>query len=237
MPVEAVVFDWDGTFARESIAKIVVPVYHTQLSFFGISFPLNDYQRVAGLSTIETIKAIAKLCGIELPLMTVVDLARRVEINYHACMSTMDDLTPYYLRETLEGLREDNNNIKVGIATSAPTEAVWDALKRWKYLTLVAQVAGKEDSLRIPPKPAPDVYHLIAQRLKVNPRDVLAVEDTPVGVQAAIAAGMRVVGVRTAVPDKELLMAGAYEIVQDVSHINVNYLAEFNRRFPPRPPR
>lgn len=40
------------------------------------------------------------------------------------------------------------------------------------------------------PKPAPDVYLLAAQRLGVAPARCLVLEDSPVGVRAALAAGM-----------------------------------------------
>jgi HAD superfamily hydrolase (TIGR01509 family) len=47
-------------------------------------------------------------------------------------------------------------------------------------------------------KPAPDVYLAAAQRLGVEPRGCLAIEDSPVGVSAAKAAGMTCVAVPTA---------------------------------------
>jgi beta-phosphoglucomutase family hydrolase len=46
-------------------------------------------------------------------------------------------------------------------------------------------------------KPAPDVYVLAARRLGVDPANCIVFEDSPVGVQAARAAGARVVGVLT----------------------------------------
>jgi len=47
------------------------------------------------------------------------------------------------------------------------------------------------------PKPAPDVYLRAAELLEVPPRNCIVFEDSPVGVAAAVAAGMRVVGVLT----------------------------------------
>ena len=45
-------------------------------------------------------------------------------------------------------------------------------------------------------KPAPDVYLLAAERLAVDPTTCIAVDDTQVGIDAARAAGMFVVGVQ-----------------------------------------
>jgi HAD superfamily hydrolase (TIGR01509 family) len=43
-------------------------------------------------------------------------------------------------------------------------------------------------------KPAPDLYLHVASRMRVRPADCLVVEDSPVGVAAAVAAGMRAIG-------------------------------------------
>jgi beta-phosphoglucomutase len=47
------------------------------------------------------------------------------------------------------------------------------------------------------PKPAPDIYLRAAGELGIAPRNCIVFEDSPVGVAAARAAGMRVVGVLT----------------------------------------
>ncbi len=51
-------------------------------------------------------------------------------------------------------------------------------------------------------KPAPDCFHAAAAKIGVAPEDCLVIEDAPTGVQAATAAGMRVVAVPS-LTDKE----------------------------------
>jgi HAD superfamily hydrolase (TIGR01509 family) len=46
-------------------------------------------------------------------------------------------------------------------------------------------------------KPDPEIYLLVARRLDVPPRECLVIEDSPVGVRAAVAAGMDVIAVTT----------------------------------------
>ena len=59
------------------------------------------------------------------------------------------------------------------------------------------------------PKPAPDVYLLAAQRLGMAPVRCLALEDSPSGVRAALAAGMHAIQVPDLVaPDAELRALG-----------------------------
>jgi len=47
------------------------------------------------------------------------------------------------------------------------------------------------------PKPFPDIYLKAAEQLGFEPRNCIVFEDSPTGVEAARAAGMRVVGVET----------------------------------------
>ena len=55
-----------------------------------------------------------------------------------------------------------------------------------------ASVTGDEVSRG---KPHPEPYLLAAERLGVDPRDCVAIEDSPTGVRSALAAGCRVLGV------------------------------------------
>jgi HAD superfamily hydrolase (TIGR01509 family) len=58
-------------------------------------------------------------------------------------------------------------------------------------------------------KPDPEVYVRAAQGLGLPPAGCVVFEDSVVGVRAARAAGMRVIGVTTAHTDRELRAAGA----------------------------
>lgn len=47
------------------------------------------------------------------------------------------------------------------------------------------------------PKPFPEIYLLAAERLGIEPANCIVFEDSPTGVAAGVAAGMRVVGIET----------------------------------------
>jgi beta-phosphoglucomutase-like phosphatase (HAD superfamily) len=69
----------------------------------------------------------------------------------------------------------------------APHLARLGLLERFAHLSCWAPVR--------PPKPAPDLYLDAAAALGVRPTDALAFEDSPAGVAAAKAAGLRCVAV------------------------------------------
>jgi HAD superfamily hydrolase (TIGR01509 family) len=85
------------------------------------------------------------------------------------------------------------------------------------YVERVLQISGLQTYFQavvyrdlVPnPKPAPDVYQLAAQMINLSPERCLAVEDSLIGMQAAVAAGTRCV----VVPQeslRQLDFTGAY---------------------------
>ena len=82
-----------------------------------------------------------------------------------------------------------------------PTAVVTNS-ERWRLRAILASAGlGRRFAAEVTsedvaaPKPAPDVYLAAAERLGVAPGRCLALEDSPVGVAAARAAGMTVVAV------------------------------------------
>ncbi|QJE94668.1 HAD-IA family hydrolase [Luteolibacter luteus] len=98
------------------------------------------------------------------------------------------------VRELLERLMEDR--IRIGLASSSDREDIELSLESAGLAShFPVRAAGDE----VPEgKPAPDVYLLACQRLGVDPKDCIAIEDSPHGVAAAQAAGIRVLAITTA---------------------------------------
>lgn len=89
----------------------------------------------------------------------------------------------------------DAAGIPAAVATSAPEVNVDHALGEMALRPRFKAVARSEEAGR--GKPWPDVFLLAALRAGVDPARCLAFEDAPMGVRAARAAGMRVVGITT----------------------------------------
>lgn len=73
-------------------------------------------------------------------------------------------------------------------------------------------------------KPAPDIYLYAANQLGTLPTECIAVEDSPSGIKAAVAAGIQVLGFiggkHCDEKDAEKLkQAGAYNIIQDMREL------------------
>ncbi|MAE51703.1 MAG: hydrolase [Micavibrio sp.] len=78
-------------------------------------------------------------------------------------------------------------------------------------------------------KPAPDLFLFAADKMQVQTKDCVVVEDSVAGVQAGLAAGMHVIGFTgshhaPAAHAKVLKSAGAHRIFSDLIHI-ADYLS------------
>ncbi|MCW2793477.1 MAG: hypothetical protein JWO76_2575 [Nocardioides sp.] len=106
--------------------------------------------------------------------------------------------------------------VRLAVVTSAGPawvdRAVGEALD---VLHLVEVVVTAQDV--VDGKPDPAGYELACTRLGVSPAQTWAVEDSPAGVRAAVAAGVGdVIGIDTTHPRQELLDAGATSVVGDL---------------------
>src|SRR5262245_54998091 len=66
-------------------------------------------------------------------------------------------------------------------------------------------------------KPHPDGYLTAAAHLGIEPAECLVFEDAPAGIEAAMAAGMNVVGVKTTFSHKELICEWCIDDFQAIS--------------------
>lgn len=135
-------------------------------------------------------------------------LRREVDpaFDYHAVRALRRELMEAFIDEhgvepkpgmlqTLAALRE--RGFLLGLATATPPERVD------KYLRSVG-AHGMLDAIAcasmVPHgKPAPDVYLLACEKLRVAPAEAMAVEDSPSGIRSAHAAHMRPV----MIPDQD----------------------------------
>jgi HAD superfamily hydrolase (TIGR01509 family) len=113
---------------------------------------------------------------------------------------------------TARGLRE--RGVPLAVASSSKRARLDRTLARAGLDGLFdVSVAGDEIEHG---KPAPDMFLAAAERLGVQPRECVVIEDSPPGVAAGVAAGMATLGVlRDGVAEDAL--AGAHRIVRELT--------------------
>lgn len=107
-------------------------------------------------------------------------------------------------------------NLLLGVATSGHRQYVALALRTLELDGRFQAIAAGDEVER--GKPSPDIYLLAAERLGVPPNRCLALEDAPLGVEAAVAAGMTCL----AVPSQwtaSLDFPGAYQVFSSLNEV------------------
>jgi pseudouridine-5'-monophosphatase len=192
----------------------------TQLivSRFGKTFDWSVKKHMIGRPAIDSARHL--VAALALPMTPEDYLAERAAI--------LEELMP--TAEPKPGARELTaalaaRDVPMAVATSS-TRAMYE-LKTLRhhawFRTFTAVVLGDDPRVRRG-KPAPDIFLVAAERLGVPPEACVVVEDSPAGVAAARAAGMRIV----AVPDPGVGRApfdGVADLVVDsLAHIDPDVL-------------
>jgi HAD superfamily hydrolase (TIGR01509 family) len=116
--------------------------------------------------------------------------------------------------------RCSDSGLKVAIATSSAGENAAIVVKNLGIEHNVGAIAA--GGMVKHTKPAPDLFLLAAQLLKVKPEECVVIEDARIGVKAAKAAGMKAVGYKA--PGSEQDLSQADMVVDSPDKISVDTL-------------
>lgn len=94
---------------------------------------------------------------------------------------------------------ERNQRVPKAVASNAEPQNIEFVLTRYDLAQFFPIQVSGFDVKR--PKPFPDIYLEAARRLGKTPADCVVFEDSPTGLAAGVAAGMRVVGIETTSTD------------------------------------
>lgn len=183
----AVIFDLDGVLT--DTAELHYQSWQRLMDEIGIPFDRQVNEALRGLSRQESLETILGERSSELTDEQKEDMCRRKNDEYLARVAkmTLADLSPG-AGELLQSLRE--RGVAVAVASSSKNaEAVLDRLGIRPLLDVLVDGNDVQRS-----KPDPQVFLVTAERLGLQPAQCLVVEDAASGVEAARAAGMRVVG-------------------------------------------
>jgi len=118
------------------------------------------------------------------------------------------------VRDRIQEARE--RSLGVAVASSSPANWVRPWLDQHELLPFFDAVCTRDDVQRV--KPAPDLFLLAAERMRVDAASCVVFEDSPNGLLAARAAGMRTVAVPNALtcglalPGPDLVLGSMAEL-------------------------
>ena len=184
MEIKAVLFDMDGLMVdTESLST---EAFINSAKAQGYNMTKEETLKVLGFT-----KANIYQFWIDYFQGTNVDGKKLVDDHYEYIENVLYTVGPEkmpFVEELLKYLKE--NNYKIAVASSSDTADIKNNLEKTKlekYIDDIASGAEVENG-----KPAPDVFLLAAERLGVDPKDCLILEDSKAGIKAGKASGAMV---------------------------------------------
>ena len=213
-----VIFDCDGVLVDSE--RITHQVVVDMLAEHGVDLPFAEaIDRFIGQSMATGLVQLTALLGGELPPDFLPEMGRRTRAAFRAGLTAVPGV-----EAVLDGLQRpfcvasNGNHAKVNF-----TLGHTGLLPRFMGHT-TGRIFTADDVAH--PKPAPDLFLLAARTLGALPGHTTVVEDTPTGVAAARAAGMRVIGFAAMTPAGRLQAAGADAIAHDMATVAALLAAE-----------
>lgn len=202
--LSAILFDLDGTLADTD--PLHFKIWQEIFTQYGIDCDRSFYQTHVSGNTNE--RLIAQVLP-QLSSEEAKQLAIDKEAQFRARASTMQ-ATP-----GLERILQLTNEVplKRAVVTNAPKENAHHMLEALNLTATFPIVVLASDAP--PGKPDPAPYLLGLEKVGVVAQDAIAFEDSPTGIQSAVAAGIYTIGVAST-HDRELLKSfGAQMVIKD----------------------
>jgi HAD superfamily hydrolase (TIGR01509 family) len=182
--VAAVVFDLDGVLVDSE--PVWEEVRRQYVAGNGGHWRSETQRRLMGMSTAEWARYLSDDLGVRrTPERVAADVVEQMVARYKVRVPVMSGAAAV--------VRELAVQWPLGLASSSPSRLIQAALDAMELAGTFAVTLSTETVPR--GKPAPDVYLAVAERLRVEPGECVAVEDSANGVRSAAAAGMRVIAV------------------------------------------
>lgn len=187
----AVIFDCDGVIL-DSEPLGLESLYRCTLSF-GFPYEREELTRFCGITDHESFATMAGECNAS---VTKEDFLGRKSQMYFDLLEERGIKAFDGIEELLSDLRA--NGVRTAVATSAPRKKLMAGLNRTNLLPFFDSLNTGDEVRR--GKPEPDIFLLASRRLGVPPERCFVIEDTVVGVQAGLAAGMNVIAITNTFP-------------------------------------
>lgn len=212
--IRACIFDLDGVIVDTAHYHFLA--WQRLAQELGIPFNEDDNERLKGVSRMRSLEII-----LELGRLTM-DEARKEQLATKKNGWFVDYVNAIRPEEIFPGVKElidqiKAKGIKVGLASSSKNaQRVIDLLQIGSLFDAVV-----DGTMITHSKPHPEIFLLAAKRLGLAPAECVVFEDAEAGVEAALAAGMRCVGV--GLPEQ---LGKAHHIIPHTGQYTLERLSE-----------
>lgn len=180
-----IIFDCDGVLVDSEMITTKHFIHHLAQLGYHIE-PEESIKRFTGKSVKTIVQEITDESGLVLPKETIDAAQTQIHRALHEELKTIEGIA-----DLLHSLKRHKD---ICVASSGVPEKIEKSLK----VTELRDYFGDEhifSAVQVKNgKPAPDLFLLAAQQMGYVPQDCVVVEDSPAGIEAALAANMAVIG-------------------------------------------
>ena len=208
--MKTVVFDMDGVLFDTE--RLCMDSWSAIAGRRGIAHMEQVFPLCIGLNNTDTKALVLGYYGQDFPFDA---FAKEASLWFHAYVKENGLPVKTGVREILEFLKEDG--WQIGLASSTRYESVMKHLEHAglrEYFRVIVGGDMVEHS-----KPRPDIYLIACEKLGVDPSRAYAIEDSPNGIRAAHAAGMKPIMVPDMIVPDEEMQEKACQIFADLVQV------------------
>ena len=201
--IKGFLFDLDGTLIQSLHQHFIA--WKKAFKQYGVKINENDYYYLEGSKLSEIVKIISKKKKILNP-----DITKIIQFKENNYNSKAKIKFYFGVKKFIEKLI--NNKIKIGIVTAGQKERLYKSLPL-SFLNKFDVIVTGNDTKK--GKPSPEPYLLGCKLLDLNIKNCVVIENAPIGIKSAKAAGMFCIGISSTV-EKSILKEA--DIVIDKFH-------------------
>lgn len=184
--IKAVIFDMDGVIVDSEPELVKVEIEY--MADHGVKITKEDIDEFVGTNSYYMWRILKDRYNLD---KSVEDLVQENREKYMEHIQNPDNVKPVPgVIELIKSLHE--KGIKMVVASSSPVswiEKIIDTLELRDYFEFLISGDYVENS-----KPDPDIFLFALDKLGVDNKEALVIEDSTNGVKAAIAANIKVIG-------------------------------------------
>lgn len=210
--VKAVLFDLDGVLVNTE--EISTKASDKILKEVGIVQTRKERENVFGRRSVENYKAAIDARGLKLDPEVLVE--KKIKVFKQMIKGNVEPLPG--IRDLVTNLKTEA--IKLAVVSSSPEERVYATLEEVKLKDEFDFIVTG-DCCKLG-KPDPEPFLMAARELGVAPADCVVIEDAQIGVQAALAAGMKCAAVKSPhtfgqdLEDADIVLEGTIQLSLEV---------------------
>jgi len=222
--IHAIFFDFNGVIVIDE--RLHLKAYQEVMTAEGITLTEEEYLTMLGMDDVTFVRTLFERAGKPLTdEKTKALIAREYELNRKMIEDELP-LSP----GVVTFVKALSRHFQLGIVSMATRPSIDYVLQRAGLDRAFTVVVSAEDSRTH--KPDPYCYEHALELLNENRRDerllpllpgeCLVVEDSPPGIQAGLAAGMRTLGITNTVSEEALRAAGANVVTHNFADWTVD---------------